>query len=122
MHFDELYVCEFTRHEIGTAANVVGFVREFAEHPIYVVVGSRSGEMRALQMKLLAVLKYLPIPIPKSIPVKLTLAELQILHNSLAAAPFVTEEDLGTMVGVEAPEVAILLDKVRACRAALPRE
>ena len=122
MHFDELYVREFTRNDIQTAAGVLGYVTQFADHPILVTVGSKVGEMRALQLKLTAVIRYLPIPPPHSISVKLTRAELVILDNSLTAAPSVTAEDLRTIVGVEAPEVAILLDKVRSYREALPSE
>ena len=123
MHFDELYVRDFTQNEIHIMCNALGAVRQFAGGNTFMIVGSKTGEMDALNTKLHAVDRYLSAPIPALIPVKLTRAEITILENTLAAAPLtIPDYDFQTFMGVEEQEVAAVLARVVEVKATLPPE
>ena len=123
MHFDELYVRDFTQSEIHIMCNALGTVRQFVGGNTFMIVGSKTGEMDALNTKLHAVDRYLSAPIPALIPVKLTRAEITILENTLAAAPLtIPDYDFQTFMGVEEQEVAAVLARVVEVKATLPPE
>lgn len=123
MHFDELYVRDFTQNEIWIMGSAVRSVGHFAGGNAFVVVGSRRSDMEALHRKLVDVDRYLKVPIPALIPVKLTRAEITILENTLAAAPLtIPDYDFQTFMGVEGQEVAAVLARVVEVKATLPPE
>jgi len=123
MHFDELYVRDFTQNEIHIMGNALLDVRHFAGSHTFMIVGSRISDIDALNTKLHAVTRYLTPPIPALIPVKLTRAEITVLENTLTAVPTtIPPYDFQSLMGVEEHEVAAVLERIKEIRAGLPPE